>query len=401
MHHVVRARWVVPIDRPPIDGGWVEIAGDAIVGVHGGRPPASHLDLGDAAILPALVNAHTHLELSWMAGLVPPAASMPAWIRRLMAIRREGPEAQRPPRSEAGAARDAIAAVRLTGTGLVGDISNTGTTAPLLREAGIGGVVFRELIGFRHPNPDAAVAAAWDEAHDSLELAHSVVAHAPYSVSPELFESIVAKRSHAPLAVHLAESTEEVEFIRTGRGPFRELLESIGVWRDDWSAPACGPVEYLRRLGYVRPGTLVVHGVHLTDDELQVLKGADAVVVTCPRSNAWVGSGSPPLQRFFGSGVRLAIGTDSLASAPTLNIFDELAEMHRIAPAIAPSKLLQAATIGGAHALGRARDHGTIEPGKRAALVAVDVPASTVDVEEWLVSPGEKAVRWVDGRMPG
>src|SRR5689334_1029308 len=155
MPRTLRARWILPIDRPPIDGGWIEIARDGrIAAFGGGTPPSTADDLGDVAILPGLVNAHTHLELSWMAGLVPPAVSMDAWIRKLMFVRRAG--APGGADSEMRAARDAAAAMRATGTVLVGDISNGLTTPSVIAEAGLGGVVFHELIGFNHPDPAGA-----------------------------------------------------------------------------------------------------------------------------------------------------------------------------------------------------------------------------------------------------
>jgi cytosine/adenosine deaminase-related metal-dependent hydrolase len=139
-------------------------------------------------------------------------------------------------------------------------------------------------------------------------------------------------------------------------------------------------------VGYLVAGALLVHAVHLTDDGLEKIRRAKAVLVTCPRSNLWVGAGPPRLSHFFASGAPVAIGTDSLASAPTLNMFDELAEMRRLAPELAAPTLLDSATRRGADALGFGRDYGTLAPGKRAVLVAVDVPAAERDVEEYLVS---------------
>jgi len=213
-------------------------------------------------------------------------------------------------------------------------------------------------------------------------------------VSPDLFREIVRCARETPLSVHLGESAEEVEFLRTGRGPIRQLLERLGVWTDAWRVPAAGPVEYLRSLGYLRPGTLVVHGVQFDDEGLDGIRDAGAVLVTCPRSNVWVGAGSPPAARFYAAGIPVAIGTDSLASCATLNVFDELAELHRIAPAVAPARLLASATQVGANALGLGADFGSLAPGKRAALIAVPVPPSVVDVEEYLVS-GVRHVQWV------
>lgn len=384
------ARWVLPIDRPALQAGWFEVAGGRIVRLGQGAPPAAARDLGDVAVLPGLVNAHTHIELSWMAGMVPSAASMDEWIETVIRVRRAGP-----PHGldyELGKAREALAAMRATGTVLAGDVSNTLMTPRLLAEARVGGVVFYELIGFNHVDPAGAVRDAWariagEEAAwtSNPPVRCSVVAHAPYSVSPGLFTEILGHAGAAPLSIHLAESSEEVEFLRTGRGPIRKVLEALGVWTETWDVPGCDPVEYIAALGYLRRGVLVVHGVHLTEAGLDRLRRAGAILVTCPRSNLWVGAGLPRLARFFASGVPVAIGTDSLASVATLNLFDELAELRRLAPEVSAATILDSATRVGARALGFGRDFGTIGPGKRAALVAVAVPTGVVDVEEYLV----------------
>jgi cytosine/adenosine deaminase-related metal-dependent hydrolase len=356
-------------------------------------------DLGDVALLPGLVNAHTHLELSWLAGRVPPAASMDGWITTLVGIRRAGgPGAE----AERRAALNGAVAMRDAGTVLVGDISNTLVTPGVLADAGLGGVVFHELLGFSAPDPARAVRDAWARIDREVQalagreasppMTLTVVAHAPYSVSPALFAAILAQSRGAPLAIHLAESAEEVEFLRTGQGPIRHMLERLGAWTDEWRAPACDPVEYVADLDYLRPGTLVVHAVHLTHAGLDRVRNAGAVIVTCPRSNEWVGAGVPPLERFYASGVPIAVGTDSLASSPSLSVFDELAAMRRLAPGVAAAALLESATRIGAQALGYGEDYGTITRGCRAALISVDVPSDVADVEEYLVSrvrPGD------------
>jgi cytosine/adenosine deaminase-related metal-dependent hydrolase len=327
---------------------------------------------------------------------------MDAWIGKLMQIRRGGAPDGRD--EEVSAARDAARAMREAGTILAGDIANTLITPRLLAEAGIGGVVFHELLGFSAPDPAALVRDAWtrldEEAgalgHADPRLRLSAVAHAPYSVSPALFRAIAQRAEGAPLSVHLAESPEEVEFVRAGTGAFRRLLESLNVWTETWEPPGCDPVQYLEGLGYLAPGTLAVHCVHATDAGLERLRRARAVIVTCPRSNEWVGAGAPPLGRFYASGVPVAVGTDSLASAPTLSVFDELAAMRRLAPDVAPGALLDSATRVGARALGFGGAYGTIAPGKRAALLAVRVPGDVSDVEEYLVGGVPPAdIRWV------
>jgi cytosine/adenosine deaminase-related metal-dependent hydrolase len=401
---VLRARWVLPITGPPIPGGWVEIGDDDRIRAVGSGPRRRRRPRR-RRLLPGLVNAHTHLELSWMAGRVPASASMNDWIRALMTLRRGGVPGG--PEAEVQAAREAAQAMRAAGTVLVGDISNGLSTVGVLGEAALGGVVFHELIGFNALDPAGMVREAWAKENDVGRLftmhvkrrptsfSYSVVAHAPYSVSPALMTEIARRRRDAPLSIHLGECLEEIEFLRTGRGPIRVMLEELGVWSGAWPVPGCDPVEFIHRLGYLQPGLLAVHAVHLTDDALVRLRRAGATVVVGPRSNTWVGAGTPRLSHFYAAGVPVAIGTDSLASVPTLSVFDELHELRRLAPDVAAAALLDSATRQGAVALGFSHDFGSIEPGRQAALVAVQLPPDVTDVEEYLVSgvPGP-AVRW-------
>ncbi|HET9267688.1 MAG TPA: amidohydrolase family protein, partial [Vicinamibacterales bacterium] len=202
---------MLPITRPLIDNGWVEIEDNRIVRVGSGAR-SDAVDLGHVALLPGLVNAHTHVELSWMAGLVPPSASMTEWILTLLQVRRAGPPGG--PAAELRAAREAARAMRDSGTVLVGDISNGLAAVPALAEAGLGGVVFHELLGFNATDPAGMVREAWaqekgagarfthSEKRAPAPFSFSVVAHAPYSVSPALITEIARRRREAPLAIH-------------------------------------------------------------------------------------------------------------------------------------------------------------------------------------------------------
>jgi len=383
----------VPIAGPPIRGGIVSIARDLIVGV-GEDDGGAAEDLGSVAILPGLVNAHTHLELSWMRGQVPPGPSMPAWASALIARRRAvTPEPVEP-------IADAIVEARRSGTCLVGDVTNTLATYDPLLDSVLSAAVFQELIGFSAADPDAVVRAAAGRIAELTPvswLRPSIVPHAPYSVSPALMKAIAGATRGMPLSVHLGESSQELQFLRDGTGEWRSLLEAVGAWNDAWIAPNCGPVEYIDRLGLVDEHLLAVHGVHFTDADLARLAGARATVVACPRSNRWTGAGTPPVERFYASGVSVAIGTDSLASVEDLNLFAEMAEVRRLAPSVPAGRILESATLAGARALGFASELGSIEPGKRAQLLAVRLPAACPDVEEYLLSgiePGD--VRWLD-----
>lgn len=398
MRPLFRAPWVLPIDRAPVRDGWIAVENGRIVAVGGGGDAVPsdfrEIHLTGTALLPGLVNAHAHLELSWMRDQVPPGTSMPAWAARLMALRRSvGSEPPEP-------ILDAIREARASGTAVIGDVTNTLAACGPLMNSPLSAAVFRELLGFRTDAPEDVVAAA-DAAIRQLtgddRLRGSVVPHAPYSVSPALFEAIAAAAAGRPISVHLGESREEVEFLAHGTGAWREILEDLGVWNPQWQPPRCGPVDYLSRFGLVNERLLAVHAVQLTDDELGRLAEVRATVVTCPRSNRWTGAGMPRVDAFYQSGVRVAIGTDSLASVEDLNLFHEMAEVRRLAPRIQASRILRSATLDGAEALGFGADLGSVVSGKRAELLAVAVPARVTDVEEYLLSGIDASqVSWVE-----
>ena len=397
-----RASWVVPIAGPPIRDGWVAIEDGRISGVgQDAKSSSDDRDLGRVAIMPGLVNAHTHLELSHLHKCVPPSADFVSWIRAVVASRRRDsdPHASR---IVDGVQNGIDEAVRF-GTAVVGDISNTLVPAALIARSPLAGVVFYELIRFNAPDPTGFVEQALREVSvlpSSDRLRISLAAHAPYSVSSLVFRAIreaVDGHAHGAYSVHLSESAAEVEFIKNGSGPWRSFLEDVGAWNPEWRPHGGSPVEYVEACGFLSARAVVVHGVHMSSADLTRLATHDATLVTCPRSNVRTGAGIPPVARFYQSGVRVAIGTDSLASTPDLNVFAELAELRQLAPAVPASRLLESATRHGARALGFDADYGTIGPAKRARLLAVSVPDGTNDVEEYLVSGIQaEQVRWLD-----
>lgn len=409
---VVVAAYVLPVTAPPVHHGAVAIEDGRIVAVgpaavvqammnervSAGRtrhaPSVRHL--GHVAILPGLVNAHTHLELSWLHGQVPPAPALPAWVRSVLAARRAAGG------DDAAAVVPALSSAREAGTAAVGDIGNGTSAYATLNEAAFDAVAFHEIIGFAPEDPeglvDAAVAMA-EALPPSRTVRPALAAHAPYSVHPGVLRRLGRERrerGRRPMSVHLGEAADEGEFLASGGGAWRTLLEDLGSWNRAWTAPAVTPAAYLEALGFLGAGVLAVHGVHLGDGDLERLAHLDVTLVTCPRSNLWTGVGAPPVERFYASGVRVAVGTDSLASNTDLSIFAELAALRRLAPGVPASRLIESATVHGAEALGFEAELGSLEPGKLAALVSVDVPASTPDVEEYLVSGiAPDRIRWV------
>jgi len=319
----------------------------------------------------------------------------------VMAARRQRPDPRSPEILDA-VERALVDAVRF-GTAIIGDISNTLVTFEPLTRSPLAGVVFYELIGFNTPDPAGLV----DHARRQIDalvptdrLRASLAAHAPYSVAPLVLRAMrreIDRRPFAPCSVHLSESVEEIEFIRTGRGPWRALLEELGAWDPAWLPPGGSPVQFLDESGFLDARVLAVHGVQMTTSDLDRLVARGSTLVTCPRSNGHTGAGAPPIEDFYNYGVNVAVGTDSLASAPDLNVFAELATLRALAPTVSAGALLDSATRQGARALGFDADYGTIEPGKSARLLAITIPARTDDVEEYLVSGIEPdQIRWIE-----
>jgi cytosine/adenosine deaminase-related metal-dependent hydrolase len=185
-----------------------------------------------------------------------------------------------------------------------------------------------------------------------------------------------------------------VEFLATGGGPMAGMLKDLGAWNDAWRAPGCGPVEYLDRLGVLRDGLLVVHATQLTPGAVAIVAARGCAIVSCPRSNRWVGAGDPPLDAFYASGAPVAFGTDSLASAESLDMFAELAAARAIS-SVPDARLLESATRGGAVALGLEEHVGRIAPGLRGPLLAVSVPDGITNVQEYLVAGMPRGRQWV------
>jgi cytosine/adenosine deaminase-related metal-dependent hydrolase len=360
------------------------------------QPSVREIDLGDVALLPGLVNAHTHLELSGLRGRVPPAPSLPSWVRELLRARAAQPE-------DPAAILHGLQEAERAGTAALADISNSLLTVDALAGTATRAVVFHEVLGFDSDVADARAETAMARVARLAPAANvrlRLAAHAPYSTSRELIRRVVAMREDGTwpaTSIHVAESRAEGELLDAGTGPWRRMLEEMGAWSPAWCPPRRSSVSYLDGLGVWRPGAMAVHCVHATTADLDLLAERDVTVVTCPRSNAWVGEGRPPLERFVSSGVRVAVGTDSLASAPDLSVFGELARLRRLAPDLPARTLLSWATINGATALGLGGDLGAIAPGRRARLLAARMPRGLQDPEERLVAgltAGE--VAWVD-----
>lgn len=392
------ARYVFPVARDPIEGGTVLVENGRIVDVTRGQRRGEFDDLGNVAIVPGLVNAHSHLDLS---GFDHPLGErgigLPAWVRKLL---------------QARGSTDARVAVRrgleesgASGVVGIGDIAQPGWSAEPLTGLPIEPVVFLELIGPTAARRDSALELARrhiEACRPGCGWRAGLSPHAPYSVRRDLLEAVVAvsARQQVPLAFHLAESREELELLRSGAGPLREMLDDLGAWEPRGLALASRPLDYLRLLADARRA-LVIHGNYLVEEEIDYL-GQHAermAVVYCPRTHAWFGHAAYPLESLLAAGALVALGTDSRASSPDLSLWADMREAGRRHPMVARQDLLRMATLNGARALGLDDTLGTLEPGKAARLAIVPLPAAAGDPYDLLFDEATHA-RGFAGSQP-
>ncbi len=403
---VYAAKHLLPVASTPISNGAVLVHDGRIVAfgrrkdVVKAHPGAEVRDLGEVVILPGLVNAHTHVELSFMNGVPPAGGTFMTWLRDLVA-RRPGIDAG----AAAEAATKALETMLLRGTVAVGDIANGAWAAPLLARSGLRGLAFHEIFGFAASDTESILDAAAQRL-ESIDADPDVLAardrfttvltpHAAHTTSFPLLKALGGRAvaSGEMLSIHVAESEEESQLLRDGTGPFKDFLIERGAWDPAFKAPGQTPVEYLERLGVLTPRTLAVHCVHLDHQDISRLQARGVTVVTCPRSNQRLGVGKAPVPKLLSSGIQVALGTDSLASAPDVDVFTEVAHLRQEHPGLSPAAALRIATLNGARALGLAKDLGSIEEGKLAALTVVglndpnDDPLEAVTWSSESVSP--------------
>ncbi len=381
----LRAAHVIPIAGLPITGGSVAVDGGRIVGIGTSDelarewPHLPERDLGDAILLPGFVDAHCHLEWSLTGGLVD-VGGFADWLGSLLALSpRMGSDDHR--------AAAAVGALRCLqhGTTTVADSGPTGAAAAALSATGLRGIVHLETFGrhtgdaARHAAAEFSARVAALDADGGERVRIGVSPHAPYTVGPAYWDSLVNRPDLAdrPWTTHLAESPDETTLLTTGDGPLAHLFAARGSEPGAW--PGTGsPVARLERAGALRPGLIAAHCVQLDPDDPGRLAGAGVHVAHCPLSNAALGCGHAPIARLRAAGVTLGLGTDSPASAGDYDLRAEGRAAGMIA-SLTPAQILELATLGGARTLGMDALIGSIEVGKRADLIAVSGAPTGLD----------------------
>jgi cytosine/adenosine deaminase-related metal-dependent hydrolase len=384
------ARWVFPVSASPIERGVVSVGDGVIVAVepHGTRKP--DVDLGNVALVPGFVNAHTHLDLTGARGLMPPSPDFVGWLRQVIAYRRS-----RTPEQVDDDVRAGIAESVRYGTTLIGDIAAEAACWERLANAPTRAVVFRELIGVTEERAAATLREfLWwlADTEPTATCRPGVSPHAPYSVAEDLY--LQATYAGVPVAIHLAETRAELELLSGDGGPFEPFLKEFGAWapprllntpeRAVRLSSTCGPYLFVH-CNYLFPETPIA---------------SSGTVVYCPRTHAAFGHPPHQFPDFLTRGVRVVLGTDSLASNPDLSLLAESRFVHARHPDLPCDTLLSMATLCGAEALGWDDEAGSLEPGKSAdfAVVALSDCDATDPHELLFASELPVVATWFRGR---
>lgn len=375
-----RAKWIVAGSDRIIENGYIRVENGIITQVGTSPAPTGSIDYGDGVLLPPLINAHTHLDLSLFKGCCDTQSGFEHWVRQIIALKESADPDEI--EKEAGKAASKMAE---SGTLYAGDIRSDGFAEKLHAKENplslAGGVCFREFIGSMDP---AVVESA--EIHscsdDLFPWKHSFACHAPHTCSPDLLKTVKQNTMahNLPFSIHLAESRLETEFITTAKGEWAELLKGRGIDCSGWGLPAESPVAHLHSLGILDPGTLAVHLIQACEEDLDIIADSGTKVCLCPQSNMNLHGRMPDLSRMIQKGIRPAIGTDSLASCNTLSVLDEISFLAARSQGISPEILLNMTTVYGARVLGIEKSAGDLDVGKPGWMVYLPLTASNSTV---------------------
>lgn len=375
---ILRAKYLLPNSRRVIENGAIAIHDSQIVDVgtyeavkRGNNSEVR--DLGEAVIMPGLVNAHTHLELTHHQDLIHRTSRFTDWLSQLIRNHKSDSE------WVDSAVKDGIEMSVAGGATTVGDIHGFGKSAHIHKNSPVRTVVFFETTGFSPERTQIGV----DRINEYLASSPrpdglfqpAVSPHAPYSTSERLYRHCLGlvQSRNLPLCTHLSETKDEIEFLASGTGAFADLLKAFGISMKEWTPPGCSPIQHLEDIGILEYRPLLAHCNYLTDTDIETLAASNASVAFCPRAHHYFHHTSHPISRLIKAGVNVAIGTDSLASNWSLSMLDELKHLANTQDGLSPEKIIALATINGARALSLQRV-GKLEKGWFADVIGVAIP---------------------------
>ncbi len=394
----ITARYLFPVEGPPIANGLLAIESGRIASVGPAEGRSADIDLGNVAIVPGFVNAHTHLELSPVGRGGAGTVDEIEWLRKVIDQRR-GSTLETLKQAVARNLARSVAA----GTTMLADTTTAGLSWDAIAAGPVRAVVFAELIGLRRERALQTNDEAWSwiarigpEEQVIGNARPGLSPHAPYSTSGWLFERSAA--SKMPLSTHLAEMPEELELLETRDGRLRTFLEDLGAWDDGWEPIGPRPTEYVRRGELRKADWLIAHGTYIDPSDFWQLRPEAAperhrvALAYCPRTHARFGHAPHPYRAMLERGVVVCLGTDSLASSPTLSLLDEIRFLHARDAGLNGPLLLTMATLFGAWALRAETTTGSLKPGKSADFCVIALPDRDDDDPHRLILESELPV---------
>jgi cytosine/adenosine deaminase-related metal-dependent hydrolase len=403
---ILAGRWVVPVSTPPLEEGAIAIEDSRILEVGTLEAILQHHPrhvlkrFPDAALLPGLVNAHSHLELTVLRGYLE-GLDFWQWIR---ALTRAKYEVLTEDDILTSALLGAIEAVR-AGVTTVADPMDIGASLDAVLAAGLRAVLYQEVFSPRPEEAEQAVQSlhekmgilesrlsrwpeaarlpprtlnATEEVTRRQRVTLGVSPHAPFTVSAPLFQKTarLALECSYPICIHAAESEAETQLVADGSGPMMESYRQRGI---QWDPPRTSVIAYLHSLGILNPGALLVHCIRLEPSDYEILHHQRVRVAHCPKSNARLRHGFMNLKAVREHCIPTGLGSDSVASNNAMDLFEEMRFAAAnpcwigAGPGLSSHEALRMATLGGAEALGLSNSIGSLEPGKQADVIAVDL----------------------------
>lgn len=409
---IYAASYLFPVSSPPREGGAIAVAEGRIVDAGSlerlrTEYSAPVREFPGCVIMPGLVNAHSHMELthfsSWKLrkGIDYSPRTYVDWVIQVIKIRRSLT------RSELE--HSVMEGIRVSlecGTTTIGEIVSDQNLIPLYNSTDIYGRLYMEALG-QEPARNASLLADIENTiisfADGRLMKPGISPHAPHTLAPGFLQDLagLADGHSIPCVIHLSESREEASFMHDSSGKIAEILYPFAGWESYLPAPRrTTSTAYLEGLGVLNPLTSVVHCVHITPDDAQILKKRGVTAILCPRSNERLAVGKAPALLLKKCGIPLALGTDSLASNDSLSLWDEMRFLHREFPDVfTPAEVLEMATLGSADALHLESETGSLEKGKRADFLVVHPGriASTVELAEVLIEDSRVAEVFLGG----
>ncbi len=350
------------------------------------------IDLGNSAIIPGLINAHTHLELTHLYNCISYNGDFTDWVRQIIIAKEPWTEHE-----YVSSIQDGITQSLEAGTTTIADTNRNGLALDELKKSKIRKVLFYELIDFNPHSAENTIENYKAEinriGNDKL-LSVGIYPHSPYTVSKELYKRCkrVSEELGIHFATHASETNDEIEFLTRGTGRIMSLLK----YRDmlnNWKYPGLRPIEYLNNMGILKNECILVHCNYITEEEIEDISRSGSSIVFCPRSHKFFGHKNHPFRKFIDLGVNVTLGTDSLASNNSLSILDEMKYLYEQHKEVRPQDILYMGTVAGAIAFRMKDKIGRLKSGYEADITAIRLPEERAsNVFDGIFSPGSECI---------